>query len=172
RILKLMNRRYTREHYLDLIHRIRDRIPEMTFAVDVMVGFPGETEEEFQDTISALADVGYIEAYMYYWNPREGTKACEMEGQMPESLKQARLQKLIDWQLDNAARIKGTRAHGVQRVLVTQVSRDNSNQMLGRNEHGEMVAFDVLEGFDVKPGDMVDVEFRLLNGNTYIGVQV
>lgn len=172
RILKLMNRRYTREHYLDLIHRIKERIPEMTFAVDVMVGFPGETEEEFQDTISALAEVGYIEAYMYYWNPREGTRACEMEGQMPESEKQARLQRLIDWQLDNAAKIKGTRAHGVQKVLVTQVSRDNRSQMLGRNEHGEMVAFDVLQGRDVKPGDMVDVEFRLLNGNTYIGVQV
>ncbi len=172
RILRLMNRRYTREHYLDLIHRISSRIPEMTYAVDVMVGFPGETEEEFQETLSAMADVGYIEAYMYYWNAREGTKACEMEGQPPEKDRQERLQRLIDWQLDNAARIKAKRANGVQRVLVTQVSRDNGKQMLGRNEHGEMVAFDLAEGEQVKIGDMVDVEFRLLNGNTYIGRQV
>jgi tRNA-2-methylthio-N6-dimethylallyladenosine synthase len=144
----------------------------MTFAVDVMVGFPGETEEEFQETISAMKEVGYIEAYMYYWNPREGTRACTMEGQMPESEKQQRLQKLIDWQLENAARLKAGRAKGVQTVLVTQVSRDNSRQMLGRNEHSEMVAFDVLEGQDVKPGDMVQVEFRMLNGNTYLGKQV
>ena len=172
RILNLMNRRYTREGYLSLIGKIRDRIPEMTFAVDVMVGFPGETEEEFMETISAMKEVGYIEAYMYYWNPREGTRACSMDGQIPESERQQRLQKLIDWQLENAAAIKMGRAHGVQQVLVTQVSRDNPNQMLGRNEHSEMVAFDVLEGASVRPGDMVDVEFRMLNGNTYLGRQV
>ena len=172
RILELMNRRYTREKYLDLIHRISARIPQMTYAVDVMVGFPSETEEEFQETISAMADVGYIEAYMYYWNPREGTRACSMDGQMPEDQKQQRLQKLIDWQLENAARIKTKRAHGVQRVLVTQVSRDDCRKLLGRNEHNEMVAFDVLPDVDVKVGDMVQVEFLSLNGNTYLGRQV
>ena len=172
RILNLMNRRYSREGYLDLIHRISARIPEMTYAVDVMVGFPSETEEEFQETISAMADVGYIEAYMYYWNPREGTRACSMDGQMPESEKQQRLQKLIDWQLENASRIKRNRAHGVQKVLVTQVSRDDEKKMLGRNEHNEMVAFDVLDGVEVKIGDMVDVSFTALNGNTYLGRQV
>ena len=172
RILNLMNRRYTREGYLSLMERIKARIPEMTFAVDVMVGFPGETEEEFQETISAMKEVGYIEAYMYYWNPREGTRACSMEGQMPEAEKQHRLQNLIDWQLKNAAAIKARRAKGVQTVLVTQVSRDNPGQMLGRNEHSEMVAFDVLDGQTVKPGDMVQVEFRMLNGNTYLGRQV
>ena len=132
RILNLMNRRYTREGYLSLIGKIRDRIPEMTFAVDVMVGFPGETGEEFIETISAMKEVGYIEAYMYYWNPREGTRACSMEGQIPEPERQQRLQKLIDWQLENAAAIKMSRAHGVQQVLVTQVSRDNPNQRDGR----------------------------------------
>ena len=172
RILNLMNRRYTREGYLDLIGRISRRIPEMTYAVDVMVGFPGETEEEFQETLSAMEQVGYIEAYMYYWNPREGTRACGMEGQIPEDEKQKRLQRLIDWQLENAARLKARRVGGVQKVLVTQVSRDNRAQMLGRNEHGEMVAFDTLEGADVKPGDMVDVRFLYLNGNTYTGRQV
>ena len=172
RILKLMNRRYTREQYLDLIHRISARIPDMTYAVDVMVGFPGETEQEFQETLSAMEDVGYIEAYMYYWNPREGTKACTMDGQIPESDRQKRLQRLIDWQLENAAKLKDKRAHGIQKVLVTQVSRDNDKQMLGRNEHGEMVAFDVAQGSSVKPGDMVSVEFVLLNGNTFIGHQV
>ena len=172
RILDLMNRRYTREGYLALIDRISARIPDMTYAVDVMVGFPGETEEEFQDTLSAMKHVGYIEAYMYYWNPREGTRACSMDGQLEEDEKQKRLQRLIDFQLENAARIKATRAHGVQKVLVTQVSRDRSTQMLGRNEHNEMVAFDTVPGTSVKPGDMVDVQFLFLNGNTYVGKQV
>lgn len=172
RILQLMNRRYTREQYLALIHKIQNRIPEMTFAVDVMVGFPGETQEDFKETLSAMAEVGCIEAYMYYWNPREGTKACDMENQIPEDIKQARLQALIDWQLDNAARIKAKRARGIQKVLVTRVSRDNGSQMLGRNEHSEMVAFDVLEGNSPGQGDMVDVDFKILNGNTFIGKQV
>ena len=175
RILQLMNRKYSREKYLALIQKIKDRVPEVTFALDVMVGFPGETEEEFQETISAMETVGCIEAYMYYWNPREGTRACSMEGQLSDKAKQERLQKLIDWQLENAAKIKATRAHGVQRVLVTQVSRDDKNQMLGRNEHGEMVAFNVkdLEGApSVKPGELVNVEFKYLNGNTFVGTQV
>ncbi|MCF0237067.1 MAG: tRNA (N6-isopentenyl adenosine(37)-C2)-methylthiotransferase MiaB, partial [Sphaerochaetaceae bacterium] len=80
RILNLMNRRYSREKYLELIRKIKEANNDITFAVDVMVAFPSETEEEFNDTISAMDEVGYIEAYMYYWNPREGTKACSMEG--------------------------------------------------------------------------------------------
>ena len=172
RILGLMNRHYTREKYLALIDKIKQRVPNVTFALDIMVGFPGETEEEFLDTMSAVEAVGCIEAYMYYWNPREGTRACSMEGQLSDKEKQQRLQRLIDWQLANAAKIKATRAHGVQKVLVTQVSRDDKSKMLGRNEHGEMVAFSTLDGSSVKPGDMVYVDFKLLNGNTYLGEQV
>lgn len=172
RILGLMNRRYTREKYLALIDKIKQLVPNVTFALDIMVGFPGETEEEFLDTMSAVEAVGCIEAYMYYWNPREGTRACSMEGQLSDKEKQQRLQRLIDWQLANTAKIKATRAHGVQKVLVTQVSRDDKSKMLGRNEHGEMVAFSTLEGSSVKPGDMVYVDFKLLNGNTYLGEQV
>ena len=172
RILGLMNRHYTREKYLALIDKIKQRVPNVTFALDIMVGFPGETEEEFLDTMSAVEAVGCIEAYMYYWNPREGTRACSMEGQLSDKEKQQRLQRLIDWQLANAAKIKATRAHGVQKILVTQVSRDDKSKMLGRNEHGEMVAFSTLEGSSVKPGDMVYVDFKLLNGNTYLGEQV
>ena len=172
RILGLMNRHYTREKYLALIDKIKQRVPNVTFALDIMVGFPGETEEEFLDTMSAVEAVGCIEAYMYYSNPREGTRACSMEGQLSDKEKQQRLQRLIDWQLTNAAKIKATRAHGVQKVFVTQVSRNDKSKMLGRNEHGEMVAFSTLEGSSVKPGDMVYVDFKLLNGNTYLGEQV
>ncbi len=168
RILNLMNRRYSREDYLNLIDRIKTRIPEITFAVDVMVGFPGETEEEFMDTVSAIDHVGYIEAYMYYWNEREGTRAVTMEGQIPEKERQVRLQKLIDHQLANASAIKTKRTGDVQKVLVVQVSRDNEKMMLGRNEHNEMVAFES----NAKPGDMVNVRFDSLNGNTFVGTEV
>lgn len=169
-ILEKMNRRYSREQYLNLINKIRKRIPNITFAVDVMVGFPTETEEDLLDTISAMKEAGYIEAYMYYWNPREGTRAFEMDGQLSEHEKQQRLQRVIDFQLDNAAEIKSNRANGVHRVLVTGVSRDNSDQMLGHNEHNEMVAFTTKE--KVLPGSMADVQFLMLNGNTYVGKQI
>lgn len=170
RILNLMNRRYTREDYLSLIHRIKARVPEITFAVDVMVGFPGETEQEFEDTLSAMADAGYIEAYMYYWNPREGTRAVNMEGQLPEKEKQARLQRLIDFQLENAARIKSKRVNTVRKVLVLYPSRDDSSKMLGRDEHNEMVAFTPKTA--LRSGQFADVRFLLLNGNTFVGEQV
>ncbi len=170
RVLRDMNRRYTSEQYLALIEKIKTRVPGITFAVDVMVGFPGETEEEFQETIKAMDTVGYIEAYMYYWNPRKGTRACDMDGQLPEKEKQQRLQSLIDFQLKKAASLKEQRASGVQEVLCLYPSRDNTHQMLGRNEHNEMVVFDICT--DIKPGDMLNVEFLYLNGNTYVGRQV
>ncbi len=169
-VLKAMNRRYTGDQYLSLIDKIKTRIPDITFAVDVMVGFPGEREEDFSKTLSAMDRVGYIEAYMYYWNPRKGTRACDMAGQMTEKEKQQRLQVLIDFQLKKAAEVKQKRACGIQEVLCLSPSRDNGNQMLGRNEHNENVVFDIKT--PVKPGDMVKVEFLYLNGNTYVGRQV
>lgn len=170
RILNLMNRHYSRDDYLNLIYKIRKRIPQITFAVDVMVGFPSETEDEFRQTISLMDEVGFIESYMYYWNPREGTRAVTMDGQLSDEEKQKRLQELIDFQLVRAADIKKNRVGNIQKVLVVSTSRDNENQMLGRNEHNEMVAFDVSE--KLKPGDMVNVSFEKLNGNTYTGRQV
>lgn len=170
RILSLMNRHYSREDYLSLIEKIKTEVPGVTFAVDVMVGFPSETEAEFNDTLTAMKEVGYIEAYMYFWNPRHGTRAVTMDGQMPESEKQARLQTLIDYQLKITSEIKENRVGNVQKVLALSVSRDNKNQMLGRNEHNEMVAFDIES--EVKPGDIVNVQFISLNGNTFIGRQI
>ena len=170
RILSLMNRRYSREQYLGLIERIKKRIPDITFAVDVIVGFPSETEDEFNQTLSALDDVGYIESYMYYYNPREGTRAFSMPGQIPLEEKQRRLQLLIDRQLEKTAEIKKNRCFSDQDVLVLSVSRDDKTKMLGRNEHSEMVAFDVAG--EAKVGSFVKVDFESLNGNTFTGRQV
>ncbi|MCQ2398364.1 MAG: tRNA (N6-isopentenyl adenosine(37)-C2)-methylthiotransferase MiaB [Sphaerochaetaceae bacterium] len=171
RILQAMNRHYTREQYLNLIDRIREHVPGVTFAVDVMVGFPGETEDDFAMTVSAMDYCGYIEAYMYYWNMREGTKACTMPGQIPVKERQARLQMLIDWQLKKCSQIKAGRTGTVQDVLVTGISRDSEHQMLGKNEHGEMIVFDTLSD-EVSAGDFVRVRFESLNGNTFTGKQV
>ncbi len=170
RILRLMNRRYTREHFLELIDSIRRRVPGVTFAADVMVGFPGETEEEYEETLDVMRKVRFIEAFMYYWNPREGTKAVSMDGQLPDEVKIARLQRLIELEHQIMSEEKSPRAHGTVRVLVTQVSRNDAGRLLGRTEHGEMVAF--VPCSDCGPGDFVQVSLETLAGNTYTGSEV
>jgi tRNA-2-methylthio-N6-dimethylallyladenosine synthase len=165
RILGLMNRRYTRESFLSLIRKIRKEIPQATYATDVMVGFPSETEEEYQETLSLLDEMGCIEAFMYYWNPREGTKAVDMEGQLEEETKGQRLEKLIALQHEIFTREKTLRAEGTVSVLVSQVSRNDKNQMLGRTEHNEMVVFTGSS----EVGSLVDVTLEGLKGNTYTG---
>lgn len=178
RVLERMNRRYTKEGYLELISKIKREVPGITFAVDVMTGFPGETQEDFEETLAVMREVGYIEAYMYYYNPREGTRSVMMDGQIEEKERQRRLAVLIEKQLAWAAEIKEKRAGGVNRTLVTGVSRDDKNRLLGRNEHNEMVAFtpkDCSGGNGLqssKIGTFVDVEFLYLNGNTFVGREV
>lgn len=168
RILQLMNRRYTVKHFMSIVQKIKAKLPDATFSTDVMVGFPGENEQEVELTRSVMEEIGLIEAFMYYWNPREGTKATTFPSQIPEPEKVKRLQSIIDFQLKNCAKIKQERAHGVQKVIVTQTSRDDKEMMLGRNEHNEMVAFTSTK--KLVPGDVVEVEFKSLNGNTFVGV--
>jgi len=168
RILSLMNRRYTREQFLSLLSRIRARIPQITFAVDVMVGFPSETESEYEDTLSVLDEMGCIEAYMYYFNEREGTRAVSFEGKIDEETKGERLSRLIDFQHRIFEREKTKRLGLVESVLVTQVSRNDKSEMLGRTEHNEMVAFKA----DIPIGSIVRVHLEDLRGNTYGGTLV
>ena len=170
RILKLMNRRYDREKFLDLIAKIREEIPQVTFATDVMVGFPSETEEECLDTLSVMEILRCNEAYMYFWNPREGTPATKMEGQLSDKIKHERLQNIIDRQQVIFGEEKSKYANGVHKVLVTKTSRNDENQMLGRDEHNQMVAFET--NSILVPGEITNVEYLSVNGNTIVGKQV
>ncbi len=167
RILQLMNRRYTQERFLALCNDIKEKIPGITFATDVMVGFPSETEEEFQQTMDVMRHVRFIEAFMYYWNPREGTRATTMKGQLPDEVKGDRLSRLIAEQHQIMSQEKGKRATGDVLVLVTGRTRNDGDQYLGRTEHGEMVAFEPIQSH--QEGDLVKVSLSSLSGNTYIG---
>ena len=96
RILKLMNRRYTREHYLSIIDKIRAKMPDAKITTDLIVGFPTETEEEFQDTLSLVKEVKYNGIFAFMFSPREGTVASKMDGQIDEEVKRRRVNELLN----------------------------------------------------------------------------
>ena len=170
RILSLMNRKTTREQFIALLDKMRGEIKDLTFSTDVMVGFPTESLEEYEDTLSMMEIMGCTEAFMYYYNPREGTPSAKMDGQIEESEKIRRLECLINEQLERAKRIKEARLPFVTKVLVRGTTRDDKSRLLGYNEHNDMVSF--LPKREHAKGDMVRVRLTELNGNTYRGEEI
>ena len=170
RILKLMNRKNTRESFIELVDKMRKEISDLTFATDVMVGFPTETEEEYYDTLSLMDYLHPIEAFMYYYNLREGTVAAKMDGQLEDDVKIARLERLIDEQLKRCQEEKLTRMNMVTRGVVTGVTRDDKDRYLARNEHNEMISFKPKKS--VLIGSMVDLKCYNLKGNTYLADEI
>ncbi|MFA6822090.1 MAG: tRNA (N6-isopentenyl adenosine(37)-C2)-methylthiotransferase MiaB [Sphaerochaetaceae bacterium] len=167
RVLEAMNRCYTREQYLALIGELRAKVPHLTLTTDVMVGFPSESEAEFRETLSLMEEVAFLEAFMYYFNPREGTAAASFSGQLSSAIKMGRLQELIDLQRSITKQYKEERCHGEVEVLVEQVSKRSAKELLGRTEHGEMVAFEPAQPLSI--GEFTTVTLTGLVGNTYKG---
>ena len=166
RILKEMNRRYTRENYISLVEKIRKIIPNVSLTTDLMMGFPGETEEDVQDTLELMKTVRYETAFMYYYNLRDGTPAAKMTNQVPVDVKKERLQRVIDLQLEITSEEMKKRIGNVVKVLVENVSRDNKDELLGKTEQDERVAF----AADKKLiGTFVTVKIDSLSGNTFRG---
>ncbi|MBR5032916.1 MAG: tRNA (N6-isopentenyl adenosine(37)-C2)-methylthiotransferase MiaB [Treponema sp.] len=164
-VLKAMNRRYTREQYLELVAKIKTKIPEVSLTTDIMMGFPGETEEDVQQTLDLMKQVKYESAMMYYYNPREGTPAAKME-QLPEEVRKERLQRVIDLQLEHTQERMSERVGTTALVLAEGVSRDSADELLGQTEQHEKVAFKA----DRKLiGSFVNVKITQLNGNTFKG---
>ncbi len=165
-VLKAMNRRYTREQYLDLVGRIKARIPDVSLTTDIMMGFPGETEQDVEDTLDLMRQVKYESAMMYYYNPREGTPAAKME-QLPEQVRKDRLQRVIDLQLEHTHEQMIKRVGSVMKVLVESVSRDDKTELLGQTEQHEKVAFKAERSLI---GKFIDVKITELSGNTFRGI--
>lgn len=94
-LLKRMNRKYSREHYLDLIREVREIMPDIKISTDIMIGFPGETEEEFLDTLSLMREVRYDSSFDFVYSPRKGTPAASMPDQIPEDVKQQRIMQIV-----------------------------------------------------------------------------
>lgn len=168
-ILKKMNRRYTRESYLELVKKIREQVPDVEFSTDIMIGFPGETESQFEEVLTLMNQVKYESAFMYYYNPREGTPAAKMPNQIPEQIKKQRLQKIIDSQLKIQNQVMNARLGKTITVLADIVSRDNKAELLGKTQQNERVAFLAPKS---KIGSFVKVHLDSLSGNTFRGTLV
>ena len=164
-VLKKMNRVYTREQYLQLVQKIKNKIPDVSSTTDIMMGFPTETEEDVELTLDLMRQVKYESAMMYFYNPREGTPAAKME-QLPESVRKERLQRVIDLQLEHTHEQMSKRIGMEVKVLAESVSRDDKNELLGQTQQHEKVAFLADKSLI---GNFVNVKITSLNGNTFKG---
>ena len=169
KVLERMNRRYTREHYIELIKRIRKAIPDVSLTTDLMMGFPGETEQDVEDTLSLMKEVRYENSFMYYYNLRDGTPAASYPDQIPLEVKKERLQRVIDLQLQITTEEMTKRVGQTVKVLCESVSRDSEDELLGKTAQDERVAFKA----DKKLiGTFTNVRIDSLNGNTFKGTMV
>ena len=141
RILQSMNRRYTREKYLERVEAIRSKVPDISLTTDLIVGYPGETEEEFEETCSLVEQVGYDSAFTFIYSPRVGTRAADMPDQIPDEVSSRRIQKLIALQKDVTHKRYANYIGQVHSVLVEESSRRDENQMAGKNEYNITVNF-------------------------------
>ncbi len=155
KVLKAMNRKYSKEQYLELAHKMLERIPGLVLSTDIIVGFPGETEEDFEDTLDVVKDINFEQIYMFIYSIRQGTIAENME-QVPEEIKHKRfdrLKELYDSKVDeNNEKYVGT----IQKVLIEGKSKNNQNMYEGRTDTNKVVIFEPNESNKI--GDIVSIE--------------
>jgi tRNA-2-methylthio-N6-dimethylallyladenosine synthase len=164
-ILKRMRRTYTRERYLDRVALIREHVPDCALTTDIIVGFPGETEEDFQQTLSVAEQVGYDGAFTFLYSPRRGTEAAEMDDQIPHEVKVERLERLVEV-IQRRATERAQRFIGrTLEVLVEGPSRTDPRRLRGRSRHNKVVNFDGLGA----PGEYVQVEITGATSQTLTG---
>jgi tRNA-2-methylthio-N6-dimethylallyladenosine synthase len=167
RVLKAMRRTYDLERYVRLVDKLRGAIPDLALGTDLIVGFPGETEEDFQATLDAVAEVRYDSAYTFIYSPRAGTEAAAMADQVPDEVKHERLERLVDVVQRVAADRNAERVGGVEEVLVEGPSRTDSARLRGRTRRNTTVNF---RG-DARPGELVRVEIEGASSTTLSGRQ-
>jgi tRNA-2-methylthio-N6-dimethylallyladenosine synthase len=168
RILKAMRRTYNRERYLRLAEEMRAAIPDLALTTDLIVGFPGETEEDFEQTVSAVEEVGYDGAFTFVFSPRRGTEAATMAGQVPEDVKRERIEHLIEV-VQRVAELRNRERIGrVEEVLVEGPSRTDAAVLRGRTRRNTTVNF---QG-SAEAGELVLVEIEGATSTTLRGTAV
>jgi tRNA-2-methylthio-N6-dimethylallyladenosine synthase len=167
RVLKAMRRTYSRERYLDRVALIREHVPDVALTTDIIVGFPGETEADFRETLQVAEEVGYDGAFTFIFSPRRGTEAATLEDGVSHEEKVERMQRLVEV-VQRRARERAQRFVGrTMEVLVEGASRNDPDRLRGRTRHNKVVNFTGL----AQPGDLVDVEILEATSQTLRGEQ-
>jgi tRNA-2-methylthio-N6-dimethylallyladenosine synthase len=168
RILKAMRRTYSRERFLRLVDEMRAAIPELALSTDLIVGFPGETEEDFLETVAAVEEIGFDSAFTFVFSPRSGTEAASMGDQVPEDVKRDRIERLIDVVQRVAHDRNQARIGRTEEVLVEGPSRTDTALLRGRTRRNTTVNF---AGTAI-PGELVHVEIDAATSTTLKGTQL
>jgi tRNA-2-methylthio-N6-dimethylallyladenosine synthase len=165
RILKAMKRTYNRERYLDRVAQIREHVPDVALTTDIIVGFPGETEEDFRETLEVVERVRYDSAFTFIFSPRRGTAAAELPEQLPHAVKRERMERLVE-AVQRIATERAQRFVGrTMEVLVEGPSRTDPARLRGRTRHNKTVNFAGV----AQPGELVDVEIGSATSTTLAG---
>ena len=165
RLLKTMRRTYTRERYVRLVADLREAIPDLALGTDIIVGFPGETEQDFRATLDVVEEVGYDSAFTFVYSPRAGTEAASMPDQVPEDLKRERMERLVEVVQRVASDRNGARVGRVEEVLVEGQSRTNPALLRGRTRRNTTVNF----AGEAEPGELVPVLIERATSTTLRG---
>jgi tRNA-2-methylthio-N6-dimethylallyladenosine synthase len=166
-VLKRMRRTYTRERYMDRVALIREHVPDCAITTDIIVGFPGETEEDFEQTLEVVDEVGYDGAFTFIFSPRRGTEAAEMEAQLPHATKRERMERLVEL-VQRRARERAERFVGrTMQALVEGPSRTDPSRLRGRTRHSKTVNFDGT----AEPGELVEVTIDSATSTTLSGTE-
>jgi tRNA-2-methylthio-N6-dimethylallyladenosine synthase len=166
-ILKAMRRTYDRARYLRLVDTLRSAVPDLALGTDIIVGFPGETEDDFRQTIEVVEEVRYDSAFTFIYSPRQGTEAAALPDQVPEDVKRERLERLVDVVQRIAARRNAARVGRVEEVLVEGPSRTDPAKLRGRTRRNTTVNFVGA----AHAGELVPVEIEAATSTTLAGRQ-
>ena len=168
RILKQMNRKYTKEQYLELVDKLRAAVPDISLTTDIIVGFPGETEEDFQETLDVVRRVRYDSAFTFIYSNRTGTPAAAMEDQVPEDVVKDRFDRLLKEVQDIAAQVVMRDEGTVQKVLVEEMDTHEPGYVTGRLSNNTVVHF---QGDASLIGQIVDVSLDEARGFYFMGTK-
>ena len=161
-----MNRKYSKEDYLLLVDKLRKACPDISLTTDIIVGFPGETEEDFQETLDVVEKVGYDSAYTFIYSKRTGTPAAVMEDQVPEDVVKDRFNRLLDRVQTIAAKVCSRHENTVQDVLVEEVNSQDPSLVTGRMSNNTVVHFN---GDESMIGKIVPVYLKSCKNFYYMG---
>ncbi len=166
RILDIMNRKYTKEQYLALVEKVRDAMPDIAITTDIIVGFPGETEEDFAETMDVVRKVGYDSAFTFVYSKRTGTPAASMEGQVPEDVVKNRFDRLLKEVQDIAAGKAMRYTGSVRQILIEQINEQDPELVTGRMSNNSVVH---LPGKADWIGTIIPVRLKECKGFYYLG---